>query len=236
MRQAAENQSRTGLSSSGEGFSEEELHAAARELGIDSASVDAAIEAMDEPGESGKIGFWGGPYTLDEEIVANGTMTDEKWEEILADIRKTFGEAGTISRRGSTYEWVGTGGGVYPNTVTVRESGGSVRVRVDSNMSGLGFLGYLIALLPMFITVGVLAKLKLDSPYGLVIGSVMALVYFLLARAWAVGFSKKCVKDLKSFLGRTRKHIESGSDVREELTASTPAALDQTSVVDVEQA
>lgn len=231
MRKAAENQPRTGQSSSGEGFSEEELHAAARELGIDAAAVDAAIEAVDQPEESGKPGFFGGPYTMDFEVVANGTMTDEKWEEILADIRKTFGEAGTINRRGSTYEWIGTGGGVYPNTVTVRESGGSARVRVDSNMSGLGFLGYLIALLPMFITIGVLAKLKLDSPFGLVIGSIMALVYFLVARAWAIGFSKKCSKDLQSFLSRTRKHIESGTDVRARLETETAAASEEASQV-----
>src|SRR5688572_19892997 len=96
MRKAAENQSRSGNSSSTEGFGEDELHAAARELGIESAAMDAAIESLDGPEESGRAGFFGGPFAFDEEIVVEGTMSEEKWEDILADIRKTFGEAGTI--------------------------------------------------------------------------------------------------------------------------------------------
>lgn len=211
MRKAAEIQARESTTSGNEGISEQEFRAAAHELGIGEPAIDAALADLDVPQSADHAGLWGGPFRRDLEGVFEGQVTDEKWEMIVADLRRTFGEAGSVNRRGSTYEWVGTGGGVDNNTITVRQSGGSIRVDISSEFGGYGFLGYLLMLLPLFVSVAILSKVHLPTQWTLAILFGWSLLLFVTARARAIQMGSKRGQKLSHFMNRAGKILTAGT-------------------------
>jgi hypothetical protein len=46
---------------------------------------------------------------VDLERVVAGELTDEVWEDVVAQLRRTFGDPGTVSQVGQAREWVMTG-------------------------------------------------------------------------------------------------------------------------------
>ena len=156
IRKAAENQA---ASSGGQGVTEGELRSAAQELGIELTAINTALAEIDIAAQPKGRGFWGGPFQHETEVVFDGTLSDEKWEDVLADIRRAFGEPGTVEQRGTTMEWVGTSGGLETNTVTIRQTGKTVRIKAIADWSGVAVISYLLLILPMFLSVGLLVKL-----------------------------------------------------------------------------
>lgn len=211
MRKAAEIQARESTTSGNEGVSEQEFRAAAHELGIGDPAIDAALAELEVPDSIDRAGIWGGPFRRDVEGVFEGQITDEKWEMIVADLRRTFGEAGSINRRGSTYEWVGTGGGVDNNTITVRQSGGSIRVDVSSEFGGYGFLGYLLMLLPLFISIGFFSTVHMPILWTLAILLGWIFVLLFTARSMAVRLGKKRDRKLGQILRSVATMISADS-------------------------
>lgn len=188
MRLAAERQAAGRSGGALEGVSEEELRAAATELGIASEVLDEILEEADRTALQEPAGLWGGPFSLESEAIFEGNLTDEAWEETVAELRQLFGETGTVEQRGNTREWAGTGGGMDANTVTLTQSGNSVRVRLQSRFSEGPILGYLIGSFLAVIGGAILGKLLASALMGLgavalIFGGIVALTRVLSARS-----------------------------------------------------
>jgi len=212
MRRAAEIQARESTASGNEGISEQEFRAAAHELGIGDPAIDAALADLDLPTSGDRAGLWGGPFRRDLAGVFEGRITDEKWEMLVADLRRTFGEAGSVERRGETYEWVGIGGGIDNKTITIRQSGESIRVDLSSEFGGYGILSFPLMLVPFFVSVAILSEAHLSTQWTLAILFGWSLLLFLAARAIAVQIGRKRAQKLSQFMNRAGKI----------LTAETP--------------
>lgn len=229
MRRAAEIQAQGAASPVG--VSEDELRAAARELGIQGEALDAALASLEAP-EAARTGLWGGPFRREVDIVFEGQITDERWEEVLADLRRTFGETGQVDRRGNTYEWSGTGGGVDNNTVTVRQSGSAVRLSLTAEYSGLGVLAYLLSAIPMFVGVAVVAKTAPPAPWGGLALAAWAVGLLLSARTCGAWLSRRRGARLRSLAERLRAALSDDAGLRDRLAAGSKGA--EAAATDVE--
>lgn len=223
IRRAVEIQSGHSGSSAREGISEEELRLAAAELGIESGAISAALSLADAEGDSERANFWGGPTRYESERVLNGTITEDQWEETVADLRRAFEEPGTIERRGDTFEWSGTGGGLDYNTITLRQSGDTVRLSSASTGAGLGTLAYLLGIIPVFITVAVLSKLGLAAPFAAMAIFAAISLMFLAARQATLAATRRRRRLIAGVFDRIQSRLDSdNSDLRTNLAESTP--------------
>jgi len=227
MRKAADVQAQAPVKGGSEGVTELELRAAARELGIQDSAIDAALESEDTHRDT-KAGFFGGPFQQSSELVFDGSIDDDSWEEVLADVRKTFGETGTVSRRGSTYEWTATGGGVDASTFTVRQTGGTIRVNQTSDLSGLGVLGYVASILPMILSIAFFAKVQLPVPWEPILALAWVALMLIGARGWSTGLAKKRAKAIDGLMRRVQSRLETEPTLRDQL------ARDATNVSETE--
>lgn len=84
--------------SDSQGISEDEIRHAAIERGIAPGALDAALRGSAESGPQ-RFNWWGGLTRYEAERIFDGTIRDEAWENILADLRQTFEENGTVERR-----------------------------------------------------------------------------------------------------------------------------------------
>lgn len=230
IRRAVEIQSG---SSSQEGISEDELRQAAAELGIESGALSAALSSADVSEATAKSNIWGGPTRSEAERVLNGTITDDDWEEIVSELRAAFEEPGTVERRGETYEWSGTGGGLEYNTITVRQSGKTVRLKAVSSGAGLGTLAYLLGFLPVFITVGILTKVGLTAPMmALAISATVALM-FLAARQATISAIRRRRRIISNLFDRIQSRLESSSpDLRANLAKPQSAMINEAGAIE----
>lgn len=223
VRRAAESQSRLPRDSSGEGIAEQELRAAARELGIDDVAFDQAVEAQESSPPPEKAGLFGGPFRYETEAILDGPVDDACWEDIVAEVRRTYGEPGKVEKRGSTYEWVGTGGGLANTTLTVTQGKGSARLRITAVLEGAAFIPYLLAVIPAFIGIALISNLKL--PMEFMFGVLTWVIPFIAARQVCVAASRSHRKRTKSLVSRIRRKVGDAGLVRENLRATPP--LDQ---------
>jgi len=223
VRRAVESQSRLPRSTSGEGIAEQELRAAARELGIDDAAFDEAVEAQANGLQPAKAGLFGGPFRHESEVILDGPVDDACWEDIVAEVRRTYGEPGKVEKRGTTYEWVGTGGGLTNTTLTITEGNGCARLRLTAVLEGAAFIPYLLVLLPAFIGVAVLSKLNL--PFEYVFAILNWVLPLLVARQVSVAASRAHRRRTQSLIAKVRK-IVGGSELRRENLVATQASDD----------
>lgn len=225
IRRAVEIQSGQAGPTAREGISEDELRLAAAELGIDSGAITAALSSAETDADSGQSNLWGGPTRYESERVLNGTITEDQWEETVADLRRVFEEPGKIERRGDTFEWSGTGGGLSYNTITIRQSGDTVRLSSASTGAGLGTLAYILGIIPVFITVAVLSKVGLTAPQAAlaILGAISLML--LAARQVTVASMRRRRRLIAGVFDRVQARLESSeSDLRTNLAESRPRA------------
>lgn len=223
IRRAVEIQS--GKAVAAEGISEDELRTAAAELGIEPGAISAALSSVDVSDASSRPNIWGGPTRTEIERVIEGTMTEDQWEETVADLRAALEEPGTVEQRGNTYEWSGTSGGLEYNTITVRQSGGTVRLKAVSTGAGLGTLAYALGFLPIFMVVGFLVKAGPAAP--VMAASIIAaiLLMFLLARQLTSAAIRRRKRVINEVFDRMQARLETGTpDMRSNLSRPTVKA------------
>lgn len=105
FEQAAEEQEKT-RSTARDGLTLNELQQIGADAGISPdlvARVAARLKKGSlKPTTSGILGF---PITVEHTVDLPGTLSDQQWEELVADARSTFRASGTVSGDGSFREW-----------------------------------------------------------------------------------------------------------------------------------
>jgi len=204
LRRASELQSEE----SGQGATEAELRAAAREVGIDPAALDLAINDLDAGTGRARHGFWRS-HTLPElEFVGEGEFNDSLWEDTLEDLRNSFHEQGAVEQRTGVWEWSGQGGGMIATRMTVRQIGGAVRVTGWSRADGLIGVMAAVGWLPVLMVVGVLSKVPLAGGAKVALGIAAALAMILLIRAIYARSSRQAHTLLKQVVDRVKRRLD----------------------------
>ena len=209
LRVAAEAQAEQSIEGSEpSGLTLGEIERVASEVGIDPKFVATAADRLEKTPAKGKRFLLGG--TPNQEIVErtfDGTLSDVGWEEIVADLRATFGSEGTVSQVGSSREWTGT-----TDTRTTHFSAtsrnGKTRYRLTLRQTGgviLAWTGLSIGSLLGSILVGVATDKMSSSALAVVlavltvIATVALLVHTFLAR-WHSG-NRRSVNALMARVG-----------------------------------
>lgn len=160
MARAVEIQSESARG--GGGMSEDELRLAASELGVGPEAIEAAVRSVDaEPAP--KFSFLGVPLIIEEDRAFEGSISDESWEYTVAELRKFFRQAGTVSQRGVVREWLAPGPFQQSLVVTAIPSGSTVRLKVSIPAEQWLQLALCFLLMPslMFILMSLLHPMRI---------------------------------------------------------------------------
>ncbi len=139
------------------GLSLEELQQIAAEAGIDPRYVMAAAAELERGGVKDKKRFHllGAPLSMLSERVVEGEATEEKWEEVLAEIRRTFDLVGVTGQVGRSLEWTHTGRRQQVQVaVTSRE--GQTRIRIHQHYPKAALLTFLPPVMLAYLLFGIL--------------------------------------------------------------------------------
>lgn len=90
------------------GLSLEDLEEAARAAGLDARLVASAAAELDRPPPAKTL--LGVPIETVRQRVVTGRVSDEAWEEMVAEARTEFGRTGSAGQLGRIREWTATSG------------------------------------------------------------------------------------------------------------------------------
>ncbi|HYE58452.1 MAG TPA: hypothetical protein VD948_08085, partial [Rhodothermales bacterium] len=164
LRRAAELQARAegGTTS---GLTLEELQNIAREVGIDPRYVEqAARTAGQTQVKDGTTYFWGAPSRATAERLLPGPVSDDLWETVVMEARRTFGQTGKTDQVGRNREWRWDYYGTYTMAfVSASPRKGQTALHVERRLDNEGVVAYL----PLMMT-ALLAGILLPLKFGLV--------------------------------------------------------------------
>src|SRR5687768_3068307 len=132
LRRAAELSSASSTGGSSGGTTLADMERIAAEIGIDAAHVRAAAAELTRSPAGNTAGI------IDLERVVPGELSDEAWEAVVADLRRTFSNPGTTSQVGLAREWSlkGEMGHLHASLVSRQ---GHTRIQIlENHSSALG--------------------------------------------------------------------------------------------------
>ncbi len=144
------------------GLTFEELQQIAVEAGIDAKYIAAAITEQEQQGDVDEQFYWlGAPTSIERVRVVAGEVSDEQWEEMVAEIRSTFGLVGASGQVGRSREWTHDSKEQQAQvTVTSRE--GQTKIRLFARYSQLAALAFIPGM-----TIGIFIPILLIKSLGL---------------------------------------------------------------------
>ena len=212
------------------GLSLAELQQLAAEAGIDPHSVAVAAAEMGQHHADEHRNLWGGPLTLTLDRVVEGEVDEAAWEEMVAAIRRTFNNTGTVQSWGKALEWThGTGPASTQAHVTVTPRDGRTRIQVFWNDQLLAA--------PFYVITGVLSLIMIPIVFGalMMVSLAGAMLYlglvaslFMLAR-WLLsrvaGKEKRQIRSLMARLEQIAAEHAPRREIAAEAALSEPAPL-----------
>ena len=88
-----------------EGLTLAQLHDIGREVGISAELVTRAAQSLEPAGHPAKRSMLGLPLGVGRTVELPRRLTDGEWEQVVADLRDTFGAKGSLRYDGSFREW-----------------------------------------------------------------------------------------------------------------------------------
>jgi hypothetical protein len=173
LRKATDNPS-TDDSDTPIGLSINELQQIASEAGIDPQQIARAAAEIDVVSGKNEQTLWGGPFSFNSQVLAEGEITVGQWEEMLISIRDFFQSKGEVTTRESVFEWSSPWGTTNSAQVTALKDDGKTKISVSWN-------GPLTAL-PFYIPVPLVAIASvLFASEFLELASVPGMAFAMLA-------------------------------------------------------
>lgn len=119
-----------------------ELQSIGAEVGLDAATVARAAAALDDATRIQTRDVLGVPFATAMTVALPGALTDEQWDQFVAELRTTFGATGQVRSEGSYREW--RNGNLH---AVVERAPAGYRLRIGTRkgnaaaVAGLGALG-----------------------------------------------------------------------------------------------
>jgi hypothetical protein len=171
-----------------------ELQAVAAETGLDPDLVAAAAaHHPDEAREEKRYPLWDVPEEVRVERVIPGGVSDELWERMVAELRRTFGQTGRAGQVGRIREWStekSSSETAAPVHVEARPEGGQTRIVLTQSLKTYREAGLGIGLSMTGVAVLLTLALALFASSGN-LGSVFLLVALFLSVGLLGGFGMR---------------------------------------------
>jgi hypothetical protein len=90
---------------SASGLTLTEIQSIGAEVGIDSAVVARAAAALDDHPDIQTRAVLGVPFATGMTVALPRALTEEEWDQLVAELRSTFGASGLVRSEGSYKEW-----------------------------------------------------------------------------------------------------------------------------------
>lgn len=180
----------------------EEMLTAAREIGIEERFITQAISERSIKPPRNQPNIFGGPGQHHLEINLARPLTDDEWEDTIAELRSLARANGRSETRGTTREWSVNNGNVETYALTVRSTPTRTFATLSSDRSGLTVVFHLLfTLLPTFISVGASHSLpaSTQTTHALFIGTAFTL-FFLITRSMITRNAKSTQNQLQQLL------------------------------------
>jgi hypothetical protein len=196
-----------------------EVEQIAKEAGIDPQLIRRAAQGLDRPAETNRPSAWlGAPTRLVFERVVDGEISPDDYEQLVNELRRTFGDNGMPSVLGRTLAWTSTpvagrrharGREIDASVIT---RGGVTTIRVEEELRNLAtplFIGLCVG--GGFGTTGItfgLGMAVFNSPAiaGL-LWMATATGFYSLARAIYTRMTAKREKQLRDVIGRLEERV-----------------------------
>lgn len=117
-----------------------EVEQIAREAGIDPLLIRRAAQGIDRPAEKNRPSpIVGAPTRIVCERVVDGEVSNDEFEQLINEVRRTFGDNGVPSVLGRTLAWTSSFGGRRRGRgrqidVSVTSRGGLTTIRVEEEL------------------------------------------------------------------------------------------------------
>lgn len=150
-----------------------ELQKVASEIGIEPGIVERAareIQAKTRHVEQDK-----NPTTRTFDQTVDGLVSEEAWDDIVATLRQSVGQAGTATIQGSSREW-SAGWEIGTLTFTATSRHGKTRFRMLINTTGASVLGWVVAFAGGMLATALTSAILKKSGAG---GAIIAMGAFL---------------------------------------------------------
>jgi len=181
LQRAAEIQSDLAPETPTSGVTLDELRRVASEIGIEPGVLDqAAHEIQTTP----RTATFTETQTFDHTV--EGELSEEKWDDLVLQLRESIGKAGKTNIEGNTREWAGgTEFGAFTFTATSRNGKTRFRLMLDtSGITGVAFVaGFASSMMLVAISVAISKKAQFGALYGTlfaltVLATVVSTAYF----------------------------------------------------------
>ena len=158
------------LGASGQkGLTLEEIKAAAAEAGIDPSFVEIASSSVSDQ----KKTYLGVPTGIGRTMFVQGSLTDERWNQMVNIFMREFGGPGTIETQGSRRSWA-----FDSYRFTAEETGGQIVLHAESDWGDeleLPIALSLVGGIATLVSTGI-ALVSLEWTIGIVAALMMLLV------------------------------------------------------------
>ena len=197
----------------------EEVEQIAREAGIDARLIRRAAQGLDRPLDANRPSPWAGaPTRLVFERVVDGEIPVDAFEQLVNEIRRTFGDNGVPSVLGRTLAWTSTTAGGRRNSrgrqidVSIASRGGVTTIRVEEELRNLA--GALFGGLvggggggTTGITMGIGMGVFHSAPIAAAIWVAVAGGFFVLARTIFGKMSAKREAQIRDLMERLEEQV-----------------------------
>ena len=142
LRRAAELSTGGEEGPAGRGLTLEEMEALARDAGLDPELVHRAAREVGVRQSQAVSPWTGAPRRIVIEQEMSGELTEELWESMVGEIRRTIGEIGLVGQVGRTRTWTMVPGAQRGPTnrsvsLMVTSHGGKTTIRIEEQLNQL---------------------------------------------------------------------------------------------------
>jgi len=176
-----------------EGLTTNELQKLATEVGINPQHIETAIQQMKEDEfEAASQNFIDDGYSYQESRITKEVIDDDKWEEMVTEIRRINGGIGKTSRLGNTYEWEQRKKNTGYLQVSVTPKGDHSRLRINASYNYFSRTsGFLSGIFGFLVFIMLSSSLSVADTFQLILGGFGALSGWGLSRLYLKSWMKR---------------------------------------------
>lgn len=209
LNRATEIQTQKDLYGDKDGLTEEELLQLADEVGIDKASLLAALQEEEINQFSQDYDWFKGTSSLQSVLTVDAEFNEEQWDEIIQEIRKVTGGIGKVTKNTNSYEWEQRKNDIGYKHLTLTPKDGQTRLQMVNSWNTLktmaGFIGSFMGAILFLI----FFKEAFSKQIGLMFTPVGGFAGFLLSRIFLKGYYDRQKKEFSQLIQSLANKIRS---------------------------
>ena len=210
LNRASEIQTRRDLYGDKDGLTEEELLSVANEVGISKESLLEALDSYDLPTFNERYEWLKATSRLQSIVTTPGEITDEKWEDMVQEIRRVTGGIGKISKVGNTYEWEQRRRDIGYKHISFTPEKGRTKIQLVNSWGGLKFMSTFVSGMIAFTATAVALDNSAVSDLALLFAvGAAAVVGFPMSRLFLKSYYENQKVQVQELVNSLTKKLKS---------------------------